>query len=43
VDFFDVRENAFASGALAYLFPRKGWLPSPWLLEFLDNPRPAPR
>ncbi|MGA3007315.1 MAG: O-antigen ligase family protein [Opitutaceae bacterium] len=43
VDFFDVRENAVATGSLAYLFPKKSWLPSPLLLEFLDKPRPPPR
>ncbi len=43
VDLFDVQENALATGPLAFLFPRKSWLPSPLLLEFLDNPRPSPR
>jgi O-antigen ligase len=43
VDLFDVRENALATGPLAFLFPRKSWLPSPLLIEFLDNPRPSPR
>jgi O-antigen ligase len=41
VDLFDVQENALATGPLAFLFPRKSWLPSPLLLEFLDNPRPS--
>jgi len=43
VDLFDVQENALATGPLAFLFPGKSWLPSPLLLEFLDNPRPSPR
>ncbi|HEV8073510.1 MAG TPA: O-antigen ligase family protein [Opitutaceae bacterium] len=43
VDLFDVQENALATGPLAFLFPKKGWLPSPLLIEFLDNPRPSPR
>jgi O-antigen ligase len=43
VDLFDVQENALATGPLAFLFPRKSWLPSPLLIEFLDNPRPSPR
>ena len=43
VDLFDVHENALATGPLAFLFPRKSWLPSPLLLEFLDNPPPSPR
>ena len=43
VDLFDVHENALATGPLAFLFPRKSWLPSPLLLEFLDNPRPSTR
>jgi O-antigen ligase len=43
VDLFDVHENALATGQLAFLFPRKSWLPSPLLLEFLDNPRPSTR
>jgi O-antigen ligase len=43
VDLFDVQENALATGPLAFLFPQKSWLPSPLLLEFLDNPRPSPR
>jgi O-antigen ligase len=43
VDLLDVRENALATGSLAFLFPRKSWLPSPLLLEFLDNPRPSAR
>jgi O-antigen ligase len=43
MDLFDVHENALATGPLAFLFPRKSWLPSPLLLEFLDNPRPSTR
>jgi hypothetical protein len=43
MDLFDVRDNALATGPLAFLFPRKSWLPSPLLLEFLDNPRPPTR
>ena len=43
VDLFDVRENALAAGSLAFLFPKKSWLPSPLLIEFLDHPRPLPR
>jgi hypothetical protein len=43
VDLFDVQENALATGPLAFLFPKKSWLPSPLLLEFLDNPRPSTR
>jgi hypothetical protein len=43
VDLFDVRESALATGNLAFLFPKKGWLPSPQLLEFLDKPGPLKR
>jgi len=43
VDLFDDRENALAAGRLSFLFPAKGWLPSPLLLEFLDNPAPSKR
>jgi hypothetical protein len=43
VDLFDVQENALATGPLVFLFPRKSWLPSPLLLEFLDNPSPSTR
>ncbi len=32
-DLFDVQENAGATGTLRFLFPEKGWLPSPLLLE----------
>ena len=38
VDLYDAQENALATGRLAFLFPAKGWLPSPRLLEYLDNP-----
>jgi O-antigen ligase len=36
-DLFDVQENAAATGPLRFLFPEKGWLPSPLLLELLDQ------
>jgi hypothetical protein len=31
-----VQENALAAGELNFLFPRKGWLPAPVLLRFLE-------
>lgn len=43
VDLFDAQENALAAGEFAFLFPAKGWLPSPQLLEFLDNSKPPQR
>jgi hypothetical protein len=36
-DLFEVQENAAATGPLRFLFPPKGWLPSPLLLELLDQ------
>jgi hypothetical protein len=36
-DLFDVQENAAATGPLRFLFPEKGWLPSPLLLELADR------
>lgn len=38
VDVFEVQENAEVAGDLAFLFPSKGWLPSPLLLSVLDAP-----
>jgi O-antigen ligase len=38
VDLFDVQENALASDQFRFLFPPKGWLPAPLLLELLDHP-----
>ncbi len=35
-DVFTVQENAAAAGPLRFLFPDKGWLPAPLLLEILD-------
>jgi len=35
VDLFEVQENSLASGELAALFPKKGWLPAPLLVEML--------
>jgi Lipid A core - O-antigen ligase and related enzymes len=40
VDLFDVQENLLAADLLGFLFPPKGWLPSPLLLELLDAPTP---
>ena len=40
-DLFDVQENTLAAGEFAFLFPPKGWLPGPLLLDLLDSP-PAP-
>lgn len=37
VDLFEVQENSLATGELAALFPAKGWLPSPLLIELLDE------
>jgi hypothetical protein len=37
VDLFDVQENSLATGELAALFPRKGWLPAPLLIELLEE------
>jgi hypothetical protein len=36
-DTFTVQENAVAAGPLRFLFPEKGWLPAPLLLELLDQ------
>ncbi len=41
VDVFEIQENALAAGDLAFLFPPKGWLPSPLLLSLLDAPAPV--
>jgi tetratricopeptide (TPR) repeat protein len=38
VDLFDVQENSLASDQFRFLFPAKGWLPAPLLLELLDHP-----
>ncbi len=38
IDLYEVRENSLASGELAPLFPAKGWLPAPYLIELLDGP-----
>ena len=37
VDLFDVQENSLATGDLAELFPSKGWLPEPLLIELLEE------
>jgi hypothetical protein len=37
-DLFDVQENTLATGELSFLFPPKGWLPSPLLVALLDAP-----
>jgi hypothetical protein len=37
VDLYNVQENSLASGELAALFPSKGWLPAPLLIELLDE------
>jgi O-antigen ligase len=42
VDLFDVQEDPRMAESLRFLFPRKGWLPSPLLLELLDTPPAAP-
>ena len=41
VDLFDVQEDPRMADSLRFLFPRKGWLPSPRLLEWLDAPPAA--
>ena len=38
VDLFDVQENLLAANLLSFLFPPKGWLPSPLLVELLALP-----
>lgn len=40
-DVFDVQDNALATGEFKFLFPPKGWLPAPLLIELLDSPPPA--
>jgi O-antigen ligase len=35
VDVFDVQENDLAAGELRFLFPPKGWVPSPELVKLL--------
>lgn len=40
IDLFDVQENLLAANLLSFLFPPKGWLPSPLLLELLEAPLP---
>ena len=35
VDLFDVQENLLAANLLSFLFPPKGWLPSPLLIDLL--------
>ena len=42
VDLYDVQENSLATGELAWLFPAKGWLPSPLLLQLLSLPMSSP-
>ena len=42
VDLFDVQEYPRMADSLRFLFPRKGWWPSPLLLELLDPPPAAP-
>ena len=37
VDLFDVQENTLATGEFRFLFPRKGWLPTPLLLLLLED------
>jgi O-antigen ligase len=41
VDLFDVQEDPHMADSLRFLFPPKGWLPSPLLLELLETPPPA--
>ena len=41
-DLFDVQEDPRMADSLRFLFPRKGWLPSPLLLEWLEAPPAAP-
>jgi hypothetical protein len=41
-DLFDVQEYPRMADSLHFLFPRKGWLPSPLLLEWLEAPPAAP-
>jgi len=41
-DLFDVQEDPRMADSLRFLFPRKGWWPSPLLLELLDAPPAAP-
>jgi hypothetical protein len=41
-DLFDVQEDPRMADSLRFLFPRKGWLPSPLLLEWLDALPAAP-
>lgn len=36
IDEYEVQENAVAAGRLRYLFPSKGWLPTPLLSRLLD-------
>jgi tetratricopeptide (TPR) repeat protein len=36
-DLFDVEENSLATGEYRFLFPAKGWLPGPLLLQLLEN------
>lgn len=40
LDLFAVQENLLAAGKFAFLFPAKGWLPSPLLLSLLDGRLP---
>ncbi len=37
VDLFDVQENLLAANLLSFLFPPKGWLPSPLLVDLLES------
>lgn len=36
IDVFEVQENDLAAGEYRFLFPAKGWVPSPELLKFLQ-------
>lgn len=38
VDLYDVQENALAVTELSFLFPAKGWLPTPLIVELLGSP-----
>jgi len=40
-DLFDVQEDPRMADSLRFLFPRKGWVPSPLLLEWLEAPPAA--
>jgi hypothetical protein len=40
-DLFDVQEDPRMADSLRFLFPPKGWLPAPRLLELLETPPSA--